>query len=82
MKLGLARLPIGVNWKILFGAGCLAGRGFTMSLFISGLALQTELLNAGKIGTLAKISTLACSLISATLGLALLLYFLRQRQTH
>lgn len=76
VKLGLARLPTGVNWKILFGAGCLAGIGFTMSLFISGLALQTELLTAGKIGTLTG------SLISATLGLALLSYFLRQREAH
>ncbi len=76
VKLGLARLPTGVNWKILFGAGCLAGIGFTMSLFISGLALQAELLTAGKIGTLTG------SLISATLGLALLLYFLRQREAH
>lgn len=42
VKLGLARLPTGVNWKILVGAGCLAGIGFTMSLFISGLALQVE----------------------------------------
>ena len=75
VKLGLARLPTGVNWKILFGAGCLAGIGFTMSLFISGLALKAELLNAGKIGTLIG------SLISATLGLSLLLCFLRRRET-
>jgi NhaA family Na+:H+ antiporter len=76
VKLGLARLPAGVNWKLLFGAGCLAGTGFTMSLFISGLALQPELLKAGKIGTLTG------SLISATLGLALLMYFLRQHQAN
>lgn len=75
VKLGLARLPTGVNWKILFGAACLAGIGFTMSLFISGLALQAELLTAGKIGTLIG------SLVSATLGLGLLLYFLRQRES-
>jgi NhaA family Na+:H+ antiporter len=73
VKLGMARLPAGVNWKILFGAGCLAGIGFTMSLFIAGLALEAEMLTAGKIGTLLG------SVISATLGLGLLLYFLRRR---
>ena len=62
VKLGPARLPTGVNWRIFFGAGCLAGIGFTMSLFISGLALQAELLTAGKIGTLLG------SVISATLA--------------
>ncbi|MGE0760090.1 MAG: Na+/H+ antiporter NhaA [Pirellulaceae bacterium] len=72
VKLGLGRLPTGVNWRILFGAGCLAGIGFTMSLFISGLALTAELLTAGKIGTLLG------SFISAMLGVGLLLYFLRR----
>lgn len=72
VKLGLARLPTGVNWTTLFGAGCLAGIGFTMSLFIAGLALEAELLAAGKIGTLLG------SLISATLGLGLLMYSLRR----
>ena len=51
--LGWARLPDGVSWKVLSGAGCLAGIGFTMSLFIAGLALEGGLLEAGKIGTLA-----------------------------
>lgn len=70
VKLGLARLPSGVNWRVLAGAGCLAGIGFTMSLFIAGLALEEKLLAAGKIGTLLG------SAISAALGLGLLLYFL------
>jgi NhaA family Na+:H+ antiporter len=71
VKLGLARLPSGVNWTTLFGAGCLAGIGFTMSLFIAALALEPELLTAGKIGTLLG------SFISAALGLGMLLYSLR-----
>lgn len=71
VKLGLARLPSGVNWKILLGASCLAGIGFTMSLFIAGLALEADQLAAGKIGTLIG------SAVSAILGLGLLLYFLR-----
>jgi NhaA family Na+:H+ antiporter len=67
VKLGLASLPTGVNWKSMIGAGCLAGIGFTMSLFIAGLALEGELLTAGKVGTLSG------SLISAALGLTILI---------
>ena len=70
VRLGLARLPSGVNWPGLIGAGCLAGVGFTMSLFIAGLALEGNLLTAGKIGTLLG------STVSAVLGLGLLLAFL------
>jgi NhaA family Na+:H+ antiporter len=70
VRLGLARLPSGVNWPIMLGAGLLAGIGFTMSLFIAGLALSDELLAAGKIGTLIG------SALSAVLGLGLLKYCL------
>jgi NhaA family Na+:H+ antiporter len=38
VKLGLARLPEEANWKHIAGVALLAGIGFTMSLFISGLA--------------------------------------------
>ncbi len=68
--LGLARLPSGVNWKIMLGAGCLAGIGFTMSIFLAGLALEGDLLDAGKVGTLTG------STLSAIAGCALLLSFL------
>lgn len=71
--LGLARLPNGVNWRILLGAGFLGGIGFTMSLFIAGLALSDEMLAAGKIGTLIG------SALSAVLGLGWLSYCLRGR---
>ncbi len=72
VKLGWARLPEGVNWKVLTGAGCLAGIGFTMSLFIAGLALDDELLTSGKIGALVG------SALSATAGCTLLWWFLRK----
>jgi NhaA family Na+:H+ antiporter len=71
VQLGLARLPAGVNWQVMLGAGCLAGIGFTMSLFIAGLALPEDLLESGKIGTLTG------SALSAALGSALLLLALR-----
>jgi NhaA family Na+:H+ antiporter len=75
VRFGLARLPEGVNWKVMIGAGCLAGIGFTMSLFIASLALKDdpELLDAGKIGTLTG------SALSAVLGSVLLLLFLPRR---
>jgi NhaA family Na+:H+ antiporter len=70
VRLGLARLPTAVSWKVMIGAGCLAGIGFTMSLFIAGLALRGGLLDAGKLGTLIG------STVSALVGTFLLLRFL------
>jgi Na+:H+ antiporter, NhaA family len=67
---GLAQLPEGVNSKVLVAAGCLAGIGFTMSLFIAGLALQDPHLNEAKIGILVG------STVSALLGCSLLVRFL------
>jgi NhaA family Na+:H+ antiporter len=44
VKLKLANLPDKANWKHLTGVALLAGIGFTMSLFISGLAFKDQLL--------------------------------------
>ena len=63
-------LPAGIGWPAMVGAGCLAGIGFTMSLFIAALALTGELLDAAKIGILAG------SAASALFGMGLLLLFL------
>jgi NhaA family Na+:H+ antiporter len=67
VRLGRAELPAGVSWSQILGASCLAGIGFTMSLFIAGLAFGDEALVAN-----AKVGILAASLISAVLGLAIL----------
>ncbi len=52
VKAGLARLPAGVGWKAIFAGGLLAGIGFTMALFIAGLAVKGELLEAAKLGVI------------------------------
>jgi len=53
-KSGLASRPLDVGWSQLFGAACLCGIGFTMSLFIATLAFgSSPLLDLSKIGTLA-----------------------------
>lgn len=66
VRIGLTRLPEGVGWRTLIGAGCLGGIGFTMSFFMAGLALEGELLDDAKIGILVG------SAISAILGCVLL----------
>lgn len=40
VALGFARLPAGVNWLQLTGVSFICGVGFTMSLFIAGLAFE------------------------------------------
>src|SRR5262245_9482376 len=51
VKTGIAKLPQAVNWRSLLGCACLAGIGFTMSLFITMLAFEdTTLVYAAKRG--------------------------------
>jgi Na+:H+ antiporter, NhaA family len=64
---GLARLPDGSNWQQLVGVGCLAGIGFTMSLFIGSLAFESTDANAQ-----VRVGVIAGSLISIIAGLAIL----------
>ena len=67
VKLGLARLPDGVNWAMIYGLSCLAGIGFTMSLFIGSLSFDDlTQMNAVRTGVLAG------SVLSAILGYSVL----------
>jgi NhaA family Na+:H+ antiporter len=51
VKTGIARLPQAVSWRSLFGYACLAGIGFTMSLFVAMLAFADRtLVDAAKRG--------------------------------
>jgi len=67
-------LPAGVSMRVFFAASCLGGIGFTMSIFTANLALESELLQAAKVGTLLG------SALSAGLGLYLLHRFLDRRE--
>jgi NhaA family Na+:H+ antiporter len=68
VALGVGRLPAGVGWRDMAGMGFLAGIGFTVSIFIAGLAFADPLVtDASKAGIL------AASLAAGLLGAALLL---------
>jgi NhaA family Na+:H+ antiporter len=67
IRFGIARMPTGTNWAMLYGVSLLCGIGFTMSLFIGGLAFNDEGLSAG-----VRVGVLSGSLISGILGYALL----------
>jgi Na+:H+ antiporter, NhaA family len=67
VNLGLAKLPNQVNWRYMLGVSCLAGIGFTMSLFIGSLAFTTPDLEAQ-----VRIGVITGSLISIILGLAIM----------
>jgi NhaA family Na+:H+ antiporter len=67
VKSGRGALPEGVTWGQVAGAGCLAGIGFTMSLFITDLAFDNETLIAT-----AKVGILAASLVSGIIGYVVL----------
>jgi Na+:H+ antiporter, NhaA family len=73
VRLSLARLPEGVTWGVLISGGFLAGIGFTMALFIAGLAFSGPQLDAAKVGVL------CASVLCATVGMALLLWLLPRK---
>lgn len=68
VKFGMARLPHGANWLHIYGIACLAGVGFTMSLFIGGLSFSDpEMMNQVRMGVLSG------SILSGILGYAALM---------
>ncbi len=67
VKLGLAQRPARASWLQIYGVALLCGIGFTMSLFIGGLAFADPALNDA-----VKAGVLAGSLLSAVAGYAVL----------
>lgn len=64
IKSGLASKPDGIAWKQLAAVSVLGGIGFTMSIFVNGLAFSDPTLT-----DIGKISILTTSTLAALLGL-------------
>lgn len=74
VRLGWSRLPDGATWTQMAGVAAFTGVGFTMSLFIGGLAFaDPAILNEVRLGVLAG------SLASGLLGCALVIAARRRR---
>ena len=67
VALGRAALPNGVAYNIIYGVACLAGIGFTMSLFVTNLAFVS-----GALAAQAKTAILLASIVAAVWGAAVL----------
>lgn len=76
VKAGWARLPEGVGFRHVYGLSCLAGIGFTMSLFIGNLAfVDPQQIAAVKFGVLGG------SLVSAITGIVVLRFASSRKPT-
>jgi NhaA family Na+:H+ antiporter len=73
VRLDLARLPAGCDWRHMIGFGLLMGIGFTMSMFIATLAFPDN----GQLDQ-AKVGLLVASVLSAILGLGWLAWASRR----
>lgn len=71
-KLKIASRPAGVSWSHIFGAGMLAGIGFTMSMFVANLAFEDA--QSGEMAKeVAKVAILLASSIAGIVGSMFLL---------
>ena len=75
VRLGWAALPGGVAWRHIVGAGFIGGVGFTVSLFIAGLAFTDKVLVEE-----AKAGVLVASLIAGLAGYLFLLAVSREQK--
>jgi NhaA family Na+:H+ antiporter len=74
VKLGIAKLPSGVEFRQVYGAAVLCGIGFTMSLFIGMLAFENA--GGGQVVLNDRLGILVGSLVSAVLGYVVLNFVL------
>jgi NhaA family Na+:H+ antiporter len=63
VRFNLGRLPPGTTWAHVFGLSAVAGIGFTVSLFVAGLAFTDPLLT-----NLAKVGIFSGSIVSGIVG--------------
>ena len=63
VRLGLGRLPSYVTWLQVLGVGMLGGIGFTVSIFVSGIAFENQALSDQ-----AKIGVFGASLLAGAVG--------------
>lgn len=75
-RLGIARRPGGASWLQVYGVALLAGIGFTMSLFIGGLAFPGEEALVDKV----KLGVLGGSILSGVAGYLVLRFAPRPRK--
>ena len=68
VRMGWAHLPAKASWRQTYGVALLCGIGFTMSLFIGGLAFDGDPVD----DDLVKLGVIAGSLASAVAGVAVL----------
>lgn len=74
VRLDLATRGASLSWPFLAAGAFLTGIGFTMSLFIAGLAYAPAMLNAAKLGILAG------SICSAAIGILVLAWLTRWKR--
>jgi len=67
VKLNLGKLPPGTGWAHVFGLAAVAGIGFTVSLFVAGLAFTDNHLTE-----LAKVGIFSGSLVAGIIGALIL----------
>ena len=67
VRFGLAKLPPETTWRHVIGLAAVAGVGFTVSLFVTGLAFTDP-----SLGDLAKVDILAGSLTAGAIGTVVL----------
>ena len=77
VKLGLARLPKDIGWREFHGMAVLCGIGFTMSLFITTLALGDS---SASIADSARLGVLLGSFLSSVSGYSLLRQAIKKRK--
>ena len=66
-RLGLGRLPLGMGWGHVVGLAAIAGIGFTVSLFVAGLAFGDQATTE-----FAKVGIFSGSIVAGILGAVLL----------